>query len=411
MKRRRKSAERSIKDLGIRMTLAALALASAYGSLTFSLAAATKRAPDLAHKLAPYEGRATARLSQTFMTMNATAHDLGRVDRLARLALRQDGTAVQALTALGFVKQVRGDTAGARKLFLHAQALSRRDLPTQLWAIEDAVARDDVPGALRHYDIALRTSRAAPDTLFPILANALADPVVRAAVSKTLASNPAWGPSFVDFAAKNAPDPRSTVPLLRSLKGTRLSISEETQSALTQRLLTSGFFEDAWNLYASFRSRADRRLSRDPQFTANLTHPTPFDWVLASDTALTATIQRGEQGGVFDFSAPPSLGGNLIEQVQLLPSGEYALSGHGRGFTHTPDAAPYWVLTCKGGQELGRVALPSSGERRVSFNGVFRVPRTCPVQTLTLVARPTSSMTGLTGQIETVALRPVRGGR
>ena len=46
-------------------------------------------------------------------------------------------------------------------LFHFASSLSRRDVPTQLWLIEDAVRKNDIPGALSHYDAALRSSLAS----------------------------------------------------------------------------------------------------------------------------------------------------------------------------------------------------------------------------------------------------------
>src|SRR3546814_17422634 len=74
---------------------------------------------------------------------------------------------------------MHGDRAGGERLLAYSQTLSRRDLRTQLMAIELAVARDDIPSALRHYDIALRTKKNAPDLLFPVLTSALTNPTIR----------------------------------------------------------------------------------------------------------------------------------------------------------------------------------------------------------------------------------------
>src|SRR3546814_1290750 len=70
----------------------------------------------------------------------------------------------------------RGDQAKGERLLAYSQKLSRRDLRTQLMAIELAVAQGDISGALRHYDIALRTKKNAPELLFPVLTSALPDP-------------------------------------------------------------------------------------------------------------------------------------------------------------------------------------------------------------------------------------------
>ncbi|MDT9096849.1 hypothetical protein RSW32_26335, partial [Escherichia coli] len=75
--------------------------------------------------------------------------------------------------------QLHGDVGAARRLFAYGQRLSRRDNSTQLWAIEDAVARNDIPDVLRHYDVALRTSPNLADILYPVLASASADPAIR----------------------------------------------------------------------------------------------------------------------------------------------------------------------------------------------------------------------------------------
>lgn len=407
MPRRGALSRRSGTEWVVRGLLGLITMVAGYISLTHSLGAATKRRPALAHALAPADGQVTALRSQQYLKLGLKRAELANAERLARLALRQDGTAIKALTTLGFVKQLRGDGVEARRLFLHAQGLSRRDLATQLWAIEDAVLRNDIVGAIKHYDIALRTSRAAPDTLFPVLTNASSDPTVRRALGATLSAGPPWGQLFVEFAAKNAPDARATALLLRSLKDTKLQVPDGAQAMLVQRLLTAEFAEEAWTLYASFRAGADRRSSRDPRFTANLIAPTSFDWTLSSDAAISTSIQRAGDGGVFNFTAPPSIGGTLLQQVQILPPGTYELKGRSRGIDRPDGATPYWVLTCRDGLEIGRLVLPPSREMSGSFMGRFRVLAGCPVQTLALVARSSSSMTGLSGQIEQVILRPI----
>src|SRR3546814_9359723 len=103
---------------------------------------------------------------------------------------------------------MHGDRAGGERLLAYSQTLSRRDLRTQLMAIELAVARDDIPSALRHYDIALRTKKNAPDLLFPVLTSALTNPTIRTELVKTLGGRPTWSHDFISHAARR--DRKST---------------------------------------------------------------------------------------------------------------------------------------------------------------------------------------------------------
>lgn len=114
----------------------------------------------------------------------------------------------------------------ARRLFLHSERLSRRNLITQLWAIEDAVARDDVAGALRHYDIALRTAPRMAEVLFPVLKSASTDPAIRTGLIRTLSGKPLWAGDFIDYVSDNSADPQATVSLLRGLQQAGVPLSE-----------------------------------------------------------------------------------------------------------------------------------------------------------------------------------------
>lgn len=407
MPRRRASARRPAIEWGFRGLLAIFAAALGYISVTYTLGYALKERPARAHVLAPQDGRITARMAEALMTPTATAAERARSELLARLALREDPTASRAAAVLGLGAQIRGDLAAARKLFAYAEALSRRDLQTQLWAIEDAVSRNDIPGALRHYDIALRTSRAAPDLLFPVLASAAEDPAIRAVMTKTLAGRPSWSADFLDYAARQGADPRSIAQLFWASRRQGAGISDETNAVLINRLIDRGFSDAAWTYYASLHPGVDRRVSRDPDFTT-ASAPSVFDWRPINDGGISTSIQRGGDGGIVDFSAPPSVGGHVLQQVQVLPPGAYRLEGRSTGIDQPDRSRPYWVLICPDGRELGRIDLPNSERSNGAFAGQFIVPTGCPIQKLALVVRPSDSVSGVAGQISKAKLYPVR---
>lgn len=400
---------RSAGEWAVRIALALVAAVLGTWSVMQSLAYSERGvAPELAHRLAPGDGRITAILSEKLSGPEATPAQRVEANRLARLALRQDPTAVAAAATLGIDAQLRGDTAGARRIFAYAQMLSRRDLHTQLWAIEDAVGRGDVAGTLRQYDITLRTSEYGPDLLFPVLSSAIADPAIRDALIRTLAAKPAWTQSFVEYVAVNGPDPRTTFALFTGLQRVGVPVSANARAVLVNSLLKGDFRDEAWRYYASIHPGADRRMSRDPRFTAALDTPSPLDWTPIDDAGISASIQRGDKDGVFDFSAPASIGGPMLRQMQLLPAGDYVLRGHSLNIDQPDGSRPYWTLTCQDGRELGRVVLPNSAQAGGDFAGRFSVPAGCPVQYLSLVAQPSDAVAGVSGQIDRVQLAPAR---
>jgi tetratricopeptide (TPR) repeat protein len=406
---RRKSRlpRRSSKEWAVRIALALLALVLGYFVVTRSLAQVLRtKVPEQAYRLAPYDGRITAYLSAKMSGPGSTAEERAESDRLARLALRQDPTAVAAVATLGINAQLRGDTEAARRYFEYSDKLSRRDLRTRLWFIEDAVAREDIPEALRHYDIALRTSRGAPDLLYPVLGAAISDATIRSELAKTLAAKPSWTESFVGYAAVNG-DTVSVARLFQDLRRANVIISDPAQASVIGRLVTEENYTAAWSYYASVRPNTDRRRSRDTSFAVNLTAPSPFDWApLGGDAGISTVIQSGNQDGIFDFSAPATVGGPLLQQLQLLPTGDYVIEGRTIDLDQADAARPYWVLICTNGRELGRVEVPNSSENGGVFRGRFTVNAGCPAQYLRLVARPSNAIGGLSGQIDEVQLRP-----
>lgn len=404
MARTRSRRRRTTTEWIVRGALAIIVMALGYISVASTMGYLSRvAAPEHAHRLAPWDGRVTAMLAAKLSGVDGDAVDLIRARRLAREALLQDPTATGAVIALGLVDEQTGRSRAAARLFNYANVLSRRDLATQLWAIETAVSRGNIAGALRHYDIALRTSRHAPDLLFPVLVSAIADPPIRAALVQTFRNKPSWAPLFIEYAASNGPNPHVTSLLFHDLQRSGITIAPVAQTVLIDTLASRGAFDDAWLYYSAVRPNSDRRRSRDSRFTANLTMPTVFDWRIANDSAISASIQRTDNGGVVDFSAPSGVGGTVVQQTQLLPPGRYRLSGRAAALAALGNDSPYWVAACQNGRELGRINIPGTGD----FTGVFNVPAECVAQTLSLVLRPSDATGGTTGQIERVQLVPL----
>ena len=381
--------------------LAVFGYVGTVGSLALVVA---KADPAQAYVMAPDNGVILADYAQSEFTRAPSSEADSLPASLARRALLSDPTAADALTVLGFQAQLRGEAAQADRIFSYSTALTRRELRPRLWAIGQAVERGDIAGALRNYDIALRTSRDASKLLYPTLASAMSEPRIRAALLPILDSDPIWKESFVAYAADSGIEPEGAIALFREGNGIGLQPTDESRVNLVNTLFAQSKQNEAWMYYSTFRARALRDRSRDPDFALDTPRRAVFDWQPGTDTRLSAAILRDGSSGLLDFSVPPSVGGVLVSQTQLLPAGAYRLEGRSGGIDQPSRSRPYWSLVCQDGRELGRVVLPDSAENEGRFTGRFLVPEGCESQTLALIARSTDDIMGVSGQIESARL-------
>ena len=361
--------------------------------------------PARAYVLAPWDGRNTAALAEARVL--AGAADLAGTNALARTALRQDPTVVAAAATLAINAKLTGQNARSDRLFAYAERLSRRNLATQLWAIENAVGRGDVAGALNHYDITFRTTEKGPDLLFPVLGQAISDPTIRAALAGMLMRRPMWTDDFVGYLAASGPDPLATAQLFDRLRQVHVPIAPLAQAQLVGTLVTRDRSDEAWSVYTATRPGSERQRSRDAHFIAALATDTPsvFDWVTGTAPGITASIQRVGKVGLLDFATSTNVAGVLVQQLELLPPGSYRLIGHSDNLDQPEASRPYWALQCRpDGRELGRVIISNSRKNGGIFTGSFSVPSGCPTQMLSLNAQPTDKIAGVVGQIDRVEL-------
>ncbi len=399
---------RATREWSGRIALACGVAVLGYQGVVFSVAQVVVGSrPQAADAIVSYDGRLSAAHAASLMTTAITKTGRNEAGALSRAALHRDPTAVSAAATLGVVTLAYNDAVSARRLLAYAQMLSRRNATTNLWSIEDAVGRGDVAEALRWYDIALRTKPEMSEALYPVLAKASLDPLIRKALVHRLVGNPPWLDSYVVYAVGQKDDLQSTTALFTDLHARGVTIPVSAQTSLVNLLLDAGNIDQAWRFYTAIRPGAIRTRARNPGFTVMLETPTAFDWTTLSDNSIAATIQRTRYGGTFEFSAPASIGGPVLQQVQLLPAGTYRLTGHSVGIVQDARALPYWIFTCRSdGRELGRVTVPNSAQAGGVFAGTLTVPENCPVQMLTLFAQTSDAIEGTSGQINRVVLAP-----
>lgn len=389
---------RSPREWRARILLAIVAGTIGFGATTHSLALTLRaNAPSRAFALAPYDGRLTAAHAASLVKPQADEKTRSTAEHLARMALRQDATALPALRALGTNAQIRGDTLSARQYFKISDRMSRRDLGTRLWLIEDAVARDDVSGALDHYNIALTTSRGAAGLLIPILVSAITDEAIAKELVDTLSQKPVWTQTFLYEVAKDA-DPAAAARLFERLTSVSIVPYDGYRTSVVNRLFGLGEYQAAWTFYASFRDDADLRGSRDPRFAKSISEPAVFDWkLLGGVSGISTSMQFDGDVGSLNFSAPSGIGGALIEQFQILPEGPYSIKGKGVFGGNDTSGIIDLVITCDRNKEIGRLSLNRSST--ISESNFF-VPENCPTQRFYAVLRPVGSFSGIEGRLD-----------
>lgn len=355
----------------------------------------------LAYRLAPSDARILSVRTKILTEGTTQRARWDQAAALARRALLRDPLSGTAAATVGLHAAMQGNERIVTDALAYARGITRRDLRTNLWAIENQVMRNDIPGALRDYDVALRTSTHAPDILFPVLAGAVADDDVRAALVPTLVRAPVWTVPFLRYVAETAPDHQAAATLFGDLRRRGVALPQGTEASLLGALVTAGDYATARRYLANAGLPVDG--SRYPTFAGNPPSPSPFDWNMSDASGVSATVQQDGDAGILAFSTVGGASGPIARQLQLLPPGRYDVVS-ALASIKPADARLYWSAQCVDGVELGRIALSSQVSDRPVVNGSFTVPATCPALWWTLVA-PFDNATDINGELRYAAIR------
>lgn len=358
------------------------------------------RAPETALQVAPWNAQAAGRLSQQLLVTEP--NNRLRAGRLADQALRRDPTIVMAVVTRGALQEAEKRPDLALRSFTYAEWLSRRNLAVELWWIEYGVARGDVAFALRHYDIALRAIKQAPDILFPILSAAVSQADVRQELVTAFRREPAWKDRFLEWLIGNGVNNRGAAALFREMGKAGRRPDPSLAGRLERGLAEAGDFDTAWEVYRQTHPRAVRHATRDDDFGSAGMSTSPFDWDVVDEQGAAAISSLGGDHAL-TFATVPTSGGVLARQLQLLPAGRYRLTSDVSMEGEGSAPRPYWTLRCFDGRELGRVTLRGG-------NGILAVPADCPAQWLTFAVDAGDAIEGARGVVRSVSLaaEPVR---
>lgn len=402
------------RGLVIRLFLGLIfAISAGWLSVAISVASLMRNArPDIALRHQPWDARARAKAAENILAGTrgrVTAGTAKQVTELAREVLERDPTVVSAWRTLALLSR-RPDQAAT--LFHFSGSLSRRDLPTQLWLIEESVRRNDIPKALSHYDVALRSSTVSQEILLPILVRATSERAILPPLAALLRTQPPWRITFLDALTSGEANPDNMVQLLTMIGRPANPEEVRLMTRSINRLVEQRNFGQAARLYQMLAgSSVAGQLLRNGRFDRPNVYP-PLDWQLADSAEIRADqrpAQRsGERQGLYVYASTDTRG-HAARQLLFLAPGTYVLTAlSGRTDAPAPERLA-WQITCANAASsslLDRQTGPAGPAAR-AIESEFHVPSSgCPVQWLALQLFAGNEPQGSEAWVTSVRIEP-----
>ncbi len=351
--------------------------------------------PDLVAAWWPFSAQANISRATSLLVDGATAKQIGEARAQAVHAMMRQPVSAAAARLVGLSAALSTGYKTADPFLIEAERLSRRDLPTQLWLIQRAVESGDIPGALKHYDIALTTHANAADLLLPTLANASVNPPISAGLLPLLRRRPVWFNKYIETLITDVTDAPT---LFRQVRGVGLDRNRDNEllaAAVAKLVLLKrpdlglvllGLSYDVTIRNGSFESDASIL---------------PFDWWLRDEQNLVA-YRSSEVGGrgptVLRISAKNEIGGEVAHQMLMLKPATYVLqgiiSGNSDGQGNREENTLQMEVVCTGSNRRVATLPLAAGSNRHPFDIVFTTYQDCPSQWLRFSTTSSSTFDG-----------------
>jgi len=316
------------------------------------------RQPEIALRFWPVDGPAKAMQAEILMQQSVRSPRHDRELSLAREALAAEPTSARAARILAMLST---DQAEAGRRFAYARRLSRRDLFINLWFIEEAVQRNDVPGALSQYDVTLRTSSQAPRLLFPILSAALAQRDLASPIAQLLATGGEWVPDFVDqvLAEGARAGDLGRVVLYRPQALRRLGAP--AQARLVAELVDQKQFDIGSRIYRLVSGRQPMTFGGPASLAAGAWPP--FDWSVIDTGSYGASTNEGDSA--LQVYAQGGSRGTVARRLIQGGPGNYRLSASGTVAGNDAAGQALWSVSCAQTESQPAATLRLEGQSGV----------------------------------------------
>ena len=396
LKFKRLPALRSIKTIKVLVVgSVTLALASVSALATFANIA-RQVSPRSVLRYVPGDALAPAIVADTALIEGKGANP-DVIARSSKLALSRQAINARALRVLALTSEAEHEK---NRFVAASEALSRRDLGTQLMLIQSSVERDDVGQALTHYDIALRTSKAAPAILFPIMTSAIEDAQIQTALAPIVGRRPVWLRDFLSFAIANSARPSDLAAVIK--RAGRLPDSPDfhlLESSLIARLIAVGDGVAARAFYATLRgarlgaiaATGFAEATTDPRFV-----PLTWDPLVDADTEVSVL----DDGKGFRVVARPGAKAVVLRRLLFLPPGRRALRVNISPAGRSDDSGIYISIRCVRAETSDQIWLsPNLARPGPLPPHEFVVPEKCNSQMVELTVSAGSTQQGLEFEI------------
>jgi len=339
------------------------------------------------------------------------AASVGRLDQ-ARHTLRDAAVRepINTLTlgTLAALDELRGDHDRARLLFGLSEAVSRRNRLTELWMIEDAVARGNIAEALTHYDRAMRVSIDLRPTLLPVLNAAASDADVRKALVPVLRQRPLWWKDYIQLLGTSGRDPRVMATALYNVRPNIMQSDERilAENVLRRMVAIQGDREAARVANALEGINDTTRSLRGGDFNGT-SGILPFAWWLRDESNIRAyrdIVPNGTTGLRVETSEDTT--GGVAQQLVSLSEGDYILSGVVGDVPADPANRPAITVTCSDNRPITRFVLPPAPHNGAPFRFRFTTPGAkCATQWVNIL---TASVGDTNVWFDSITLLPIR---
>jgi hypothetical protein len=357
--------------------------------------------PEFALQLVGSDPVALALKADVLLAASPTKANAQTINRLARQSLLKQAVNPRALRILGYHADLERRPADALAMTSLAAQLSRRDAGAQIWLIEKRAAANDVKATLVHYDIALRTSLASRELLFPILATALSDPAIQSAFVPYVKRAPEWLAPFLGKAIWGGGDPSSLANVIIRAGGLPQAQNyRELEYQLLGRLIGKARFVDARRYFLTLPG-ANGRAAETAGFDASTINPqfAPIAWELSSDAKVAVGFLEGNRLHVAANSGTRLV---VARKLLFLKPGRRILSSAVEWIAFPSDGEATWRLMC---EDAGKLRLIWSAPLRgLSSAAPIDIPGNCTVQFLDLAVAGGSAQTGVEFILDRISL-------
>ncbi len=330
------------------------------------------------------------------------------VATMARESLQQQALNPTALRLLGFAADAAGgDNGPVRVVEELALRTSRHEFGAHAWLIEDAVRRQDVDAAIKHYDIALRVSQSSWPVLLPKLIEAVGSEAVRKSLAPVIAQQPGWLYGFLEEAERK---PGNGAALAQLMMAAGRWPQTPPFKLLQRGLLDSLVAEHQFGLlrrYARQFPGAGAELFTSPALSdANLDQA---NGVQAWQSLVTAAsgMRPGDNGGMVLF-ADAGARRTVAQKLLLLRPGSYRLTVTYGAEVTLAGGTVTWSVECLSAAERRAIwqSTPLSPSARSTFAATLAFSAGCEAYVLSASLSEGTGQQSLAVEVRAIGLVP-----